>query len=46
MSGNFMMPINPGKKRNKGTPAPTAYKVKRIYEDMEPKLIESTFFMS
>lgn len=46
MSGNFMTPIFTKKKKNKGGPSPTAYPVKRLYDDLSPKLIESTFFMS
>lgn len=34
MSSNFMAPLNPGKKKNRGTPSPTAYEVKRIFENM------------
>lgn len=46
MSKNFMAPIFTGKRKGKGIPGPTAYTVKRIYEDLTPKLIESTCFMS
>lgn len=31
MSRNFMAPIFNGKKRNKGSPSPNLYNVKRIY---------------
>lgn len=46
MSANFMAPFYKDRKKNKGNPSPTSYAVKRIYEDIEPKLICSTFFMS
>lgn len=46
MSANFMAPIVTSKKKNKDIPGPAAYPVKRIYEDLSPKLIYSTFFMS
>ena len=46
MSGNFMTPVFAGKKKYRGGPASTAYQIKRLYEDLSPKLIESTFFMS
>lgn len=39
MSGNFMTPIFTKKKKNKSGPSPTAYPVKRLYEDLSPKLI-------
>lgn len=41
-----MAPIFVGKKKSKGVPGPTAYPVKRIFEDLKPRLIESTCFMS
>lgn len=46
MSGSFMTPIFERKRRPNPTPGPTFYGVKRMYEDMKPKLIESTAFMS
>lgn len=46
MSGSFMTPIFGGKKRYKPSPGPTLYDVKRIYDNITPKLIESTPFMS
>ena len=41
-----MAPIFVGKKKGKGVPGPTAYPVRRMYDDLKPKLIESTCFMS
>jgi len=41
-----MTPIYNGRKKQKVGPGPTAYEVKRMYDNLEPKLIESTFFMS
>jgi hypothetical protein len=41
-----MTPVFNGKKKSKAGPGPTAYPVKRIYDDITPKLICSTFFMS
>lgn len=46
MSANFMTPVFTGKKKYRGGPGPTAYPVKRMYDDLTPKLICSTFFMS
>lgn len=46
MSANFISPSFSNKKKNKGGPGPSAYPVKRIYDDLTPKLIYSTFFMS
>ena len=46
MSRYFMAPIYENKKSGKGNPGPTMYKVKRMYDDIKPKLIESTAFMS
>ena len=41
-----MAPVFTGKRKYRGGPGPTVYPVKRIYDDLKPKLIESTFFMS
>jgi hypothetical protein len=46
MSVNFMSPLYSSNKKNKDGPSPTSYPVKRIYDDLSPKLIYSTFFMS
>lgn len=46
MSGNFITPLNTGPKKTETKPGPTAYNVKRMYDNMQPKLIESSAFMS
>lgn len=46
MSGNFITPLYGGKRRARPSPGPTMYGVKRMYDDLKPKLIESTAFMS
>lgn len=46
MSSNFMTPIYSKKLKNKGLPTATTYKVKRMYDELQPKLLESTCFMS
>lgn len=46
MSRNFMAPLFVGKGKGKLGPSPTAYEVKRMYDGLEPKLIQSTCFMS
>lgn len=45
LSKNFIAP-NLEKKSQKKSPTATQYNVKRIYEDISPKLIESSVFMS
>ena len=39
MSNYFMSPVFMGKRKPKPSPGPTFYDVKRIYEDLKPKLI-------
>lgn len=46
LSKNFMAPLTAGKKNKVKGPTATHYNVKRMFEDISPKLIESAVFMS
>ena len=47
ISKNFITSVTKSYNRgNKHTPGPTLYNIKRIYDDLTPKLLESPAFMS